>query len=118
MSRSRSTALVILAILSLFDLAGPLMTDGDHPPMSIALAGSVLGLLSLVCVGYVARGADRAVAPLALLRVVSALTAVPAFFVDDVPVGVRVLVAALIVVTGVGVWLLVKAPARHEAMAR
>jgi uncharacterized membrane protein len=105
MSRSFRAGLVLLGVLSVLDLAGPLMTDGDHPPMWVALVGSALGLASLVCVVAAWRGARRAVLPLVVLRLLSALTAVPAFFVDDVPAGIIALVAAIVVATLIGVAL-------------
>jgi hypothetical protein len=114
---SRSVGLGILGLLSLADLAGPLLTDGDNPPMEIAVVSSVLGLISLVLVGYAYRGSTRAVAPLVVLRVLSALSAAPAFYVDDVPAGIQGLAAGLMVLTLVGVALVVRpAPAREVAV--
>ena len=89
MSAPKSLGLTLLALLSLVDVSGPLLTDGEHPPMAIALVGAALGLASLALVWYAARGASRAIAPLIGLRVISALTAVPAFFVSDVPAAAR-----------------------------
>ncbi len=94
--------LVVLTVLSLIDLAGPLLTDGDHPPMSVALIGSALGLASLVCIGYAWRGATRAVVPLIVLRVISALTALPAFFVTDVPAAAKIAAVVIVVLTVLG----------------
>ena len=105
MSRSFRTGLVLLGILSVLDLAGPLTTDGDHPPMWVALVGAGIGLVSLAFVALAWRGARRAVLPLVVLRLVSALTAVPAFFVDDVPAGVVALVAVFVVATLAGIAL-------------
>jgi hypothetical protein len=102
LSTSARAGIVVLAVLSLIDLAGPLLTDGDHPPMSVALVGSALGLASLVCIGYVWRGATRAVVPLVALRVISALTALPAFFVGDVPAVAKLAAGAIVVLTLVG----------------
>src|SRR3954462_5950088 len=47
MPRPLRPGLVLLGALSLADLAGPLTTDGDHPPMWVALVGAALGLASL-----------------------------------------------------------------------
>jgi hypothetical protein len=105
MSRSYRTGLVLLAVLSVADLAGPLTTDGDHPPMWVALVGAALGLASLACVVAAWRGSGRVVLPLVALRLVSAVTAVPAFFVDDVPAGVVALVVVFVVATLAGVAL-------------
>ena len=41
--------LVVLAILSLADISTPLITDGETPPMSIALIAAALGVASLGC---------------------------------------------------------------------
>ena len=105
MSRSFRTGLVLLGVLSVADLAGPLTTDGDHPPMFIALIGAALGLASLACVVAAWRGSHRAVLPLVVLRLVSVLSAVPAFFVDDVPAGIIALVAVFVVATLAGIAL-------------
>jgi hypothetical protein len=88
--------LVLLGLLAVADLATPVMTDGEHPPMSIAIGGAVVGLISLVLVGYAWRGKRWALAPLITLRLASALLAVPAFFATDVP-------AAAVAAAGVGV---------------
>ena len=117
MSRTFRGGLVVLGLLSLGDLAGPLMTDGEHPPMSIALIGSALGLLSLVLMVFAWRGARRAVVPLIALRVVSALSAAPAFFAGDVPAVAMFAAGLTIVLTVIGVALLL-VPARQLAGAR
>jgi hypothetical protein len=88
--------LVVLGLLSVVDLFGPLMTDGEHPPMAIAVGGSVVGLVSLILLAFAWQGRRGALAPLITLRIASALLAVPAFFVSDVP-------AAAVAAAGVGV---------------
>jgi len=108
MTRSHKTGLALLGLLSLLDLVGPLVTDGETPPMEVALVGAALGLASLVLIAYVVRGATRAVTPLVVLRLLSAAAAVPAFFVDDVPEGVAALAGALVVLTLIGVVLLLR----------
>jgi hypothetical protein len=117
MSRTFRAGLVVLGLLSLGDLASPLLTDGEHPPMSIALIGSALGLASLVLVVAAWRGARRAVVPLLVLRVVSALSAVPAFFAGDVPAAAMVAAGLTIALTALGTALLL-VPARQLAGAR
>jgi hypothetical protein len=69
--------LVVLGLLSVVDLFGPLMTDGDHPPMAIAVGGSVVGLISLILLAFAWQGKRWALAPLITLRIASALLAVP-----------------------------------------
>lgn len=117
MSRTFRAGLIVLGLLSLGDLAGPLLTDGEHPPMSVALIGSALGLVSLVLVVFAWRGARRAVVPLIVLRVLSALSAVPAFFAGDVPAAAVGVAVVLVVLTVLGIALLLR-PARQLAGAR
>jgi hypothetical protein len=113
MNRTR-TGLALLALLSLADVTAPLMDGGDGPPMAVALVASVIGLASLGLLWYVVRGARRAVVPLLALRALSALTAVPAFFAEDVSAFVRTLAAVFIALTVLGIVLV--APARAEAV--
>jgi peptidoglycan/LPS O-acetylase OafA/YrhL len=83
------------------------------PPYSILLLGAVLGLATLA--GAAAawrtgrRGALRLVAG---TRVLSAIAALPAFFVDEVPAVLKLLAAVAVVLTVVCV-VLVLAPARR-----
>ena len=85
MSRMNKAGLIVLGLLAVVDLLTPLMTDGEHPPMEIAVGAAAVGLISLVFVGLVWRGKRWALAPLITLRLASALLAVPAFFESGVP---------------------------------
>jgi hypothetical protein len=96
MSRRNRFGLVLLGLLAVADLFTPLMTDGEHPPMEIAIGAAVVGLISLVLVGFAWQGKRWALAPLITLRIASALLAVPAFFASDVP-------APAVAAAGVGV---------------
>lgn len=108
MSRSFRTGLAVFGVLSLLDLLLPLLNDGEHPPMPIALVASLLGIASLALVVSAWRGAPRAVIPLVILRLVSALSAVPALFEPTVPppvvgaaaTGITLTVVASILVLG------------------
>lgn len=77
--------LVVLGLVSVADLLTPVLTDGEHPPMVIAIGAAVVGLASLVLIGFAWRGKRWPLAPLITLRLASALLAVPAFFASDVP---------------------------------
>ncbi|HEY6687809.1 MAG TPA: hypothetical protein VI094_16525 [Propionibacteriaceae bacterium] len=92
--------------------AGPLLTDGQQPPMIIALIGAGLGLISIVLVILAWRGRLAAAIALVVLRLLSAFTAVPAFLVSDVPTGPMIaagfgigltVVGAALVLAGCGV---------------
>jgi O-antigen/teichoic acid export membrane protein len=104
-SRSYRIGLLVLGALSALDLALPLLTDGEHPPMPVALAAAALGLASLVLVVSAWRGARRAVLPLVVLRALSALAAIPALFTADVPAPMLVTAALLLAFTAAGIGL-------------
>ncbi len=104
----RTTGLAILAVLSLVDIANLAVTDGEHPPYSIAIAGAVLGVASLVLVALTWRGCRWALAPLVVLRSLSALSALPAFVVGGVPAPALVLAAAIVTLTAAGIVLLAR----------
>jgi len=105
MSNTFRPGLVVLGLLSLGDLSAPLITDGESPPMSIALIGALLGAVSLVLAALAWRGRTVAAVGLVGLRVLSALTAVPAFLVTGVPLVPMVLAGTAITLTVVGVGL-------------
>ncbi len=110
MSRSSRAGLIIFGVLSLGDCAAPLLTDGQHPPMFIALIGAALGVLSLALMILAWRGRTPAAIALVVIRLLSALTAVPAFTTPGVPAvpmvlaGVTIalaLIASVFVLSGV-----------------
>lgn len=106
---------VLLALLSVADVAGLALTDGKHPPYSIAVIGAVLGVASLVCLVPAWRGNTAAFRTLAVLRVVSAVSAVPAFFASGVPAAAVGAAAAIVVLTAVALVLVVGAWTRTVA---
>lgn len=101
-TRSMTAGLILLGLLSLTDAVGLLLTDGEHPPLVINVIGTVLGVASLVLVVAAWRGARMALGWLVGLRVLSAVTAVPAFVVSDVPAWAQLFAAAFIVLTVLG----------------
>jgi hypothetical protein len=118
MSTHYKTGLGILGLLSLADLAAPLLTDGETPPMSIALIGSGIGLVSLVLLALAWRGRTGPAIGLVVVRMLSALTAVPAFFVDDVPAVPMAMAGIGIALTVVGTVLVlsgIRRPALVDA---
>ena len=100
--------LLVLGLLSVADLLLPLLTDGESPPMAVALIAAVLGLVSLVLVISAWRGARRAVLPLIVVRGLSAAAALPAFFEAGVPAPAIAGAAAVILLTVVGAALVLK----------
>jgi hypothetical protein len=117
MSRSFRLGLVLLGALSLLDLAGPVMTDGDQPPMGVALTDAVLGLVSLVCVWLGWRGERRALRPLVVLRLVSAASVAPAFFVADVPTPVKAIAGGIVLLTLAAIAMVLRPHASRTATA-
>jgi hypothetical protein len=113
MTTSVRLGLVLFALLSLGDIATLPLTDGSHPPYLVAALGALLGAASLYFVVTAWRGSRSALRPLLALRVLSALIAVPAFFVADVQAAAVGAAAAIIALTVVCVLLV--APARHSA---
>jgi hypothetical protein len=103
----------LLGFCSLLDVATLPMTDGT-PPWSVAIAGAVLGAISLVLVVRALRGAG--VRLLIGLRILSALSAVPAFVLGDVPGAAVAAAAAVVVLNVVGV-LLVAGGSGHVEVA-
>lgn len=91
--------LVLAALLGAGDVATPLLTDGEHPPMAVAVIAAVLGLVTLAAIVPAWRGNRAATALVAGTRLVSALGAVPAFFASDVPGPAVAAAGALVVVT-------------------
>jgi hypothetical protein len=109
--------IVILGLLSVFDVLSPAVIpsagpDVPGPPPWIEALSVVLGLISLILVVLLVRaiGSGRAVAAgLVGCRVLSALTGVPAFFVDGVPGWIVAVVALFILLTAVGCVLIAPA---------
>jgi hypothetical protein len=103
MSGNLRAGLIVLGVLSLLDLLTPLLTDGDHPPMSVAIGSAAIGAVSLVCLAFAwVRDSGKALFGLIALRLLSALLSVPAFFIDAVPAVASAAAAVLIALTLVG----------------
>lgn len=117
MSGKNRIGLVVLGVLSIADLLTPLLTDGEHPPMVIAVGAAVLGLVSLLMIGFAWRGKRWALAPLITLRLASALLAVPAFFEPGVPAPLVAVVGVIVAATIFGV-VAVLLPSREPVGVR
>jgi hypothetical protein len=102
---TRRIGLVVFGVLSLGDVATPALTDGETPPYAVAAVVALLGLVSLVLVVQAYRDPGRPLRLLIGLRVLSAVAALPAFFVSDVPAGAQAAAAGIVVLTAVGVLL-------------
>jgi hypothetical protein len=109
--------LVIAALLALGDVVSAFFPTPEGeigPPLPIVLLGGLLGIATLAAVVVAWRAGRRgALRIVAGTRVLSAITALPAFFVD-IPASVKLLVAVVVVLTVVCV-VLVLSPARRAA---
>jgi hypothetical protein len=90
---------VIFAVLGLIDVAlvGAIWTS-DPPPVAVSLGVGALGLITLAGLMPANGGSRRALGAIVVARVVSALLAVPAFFLDA-PTWVMVVEGFVIVAT-------------------
>ena len=113
-SRPRQIGLYLFGLLSVGDVATPLLTDGETPPYAIAALAAVLGLISLFLVVRALRDPAQPIRLLIGLRVVSALSAVPAFLIDDVPAAAKL--AALVVVIATVLAVLLVGSTRPQAV--
>src|SRR3954470_16114726 len=77
------TTTVIFAVLGLIDIAlvGAIWMD-DGPPVVVSLGVAALGLITLAGLIPANRGNRRALGAIVISRVISALLALPAFFLD------------------------------------
>lgn len=108
MNRSKGfvTGLVIAGLLALGDIATPFTSDGEHPPLVIGIICAVLGLITAAGIVLARRGSRGGITAIIVTRLLSAVAALPAFFVDDVPAGAVVAAAVGVVITLVSVALL------------
>ena len=121
MTRSTPTTygLAICALIGVIDIISlASLGSDDGPPVIVTLSGAVFGVITLVGARIAWRGGPKwGLVAVIVSRVLSALSALPAFFVDDVPDWVPPVVGIFVVLTVVGVGLLVVALRRRESSA-
>ena len=120
LSRLNKAGLVLAGVRGIVDvgsLAFPTPDDRVGPPYWILVLDAVLGVITLVGVAWALlrqhRGAVRIVAA---ARIVSLITALPAFFVGP-PAGVLLAVGAFAVITVVVVAMMLTPPRRSMAVS-
>ncbi len=114
--------LALASLLGLSDVAGLFTlrpSDAEiGPPWGVTLLGAALGLVTLVCVIVVWRTRSRGAVRLAAgAQVLSAVTALPAFFAGP-PMPLIVGAAFSVIVTVVAVVLLLTPPSRDHSASR
>jgi hypothetical protein len=117
LSKVNKAGLVLAFLLGLADMSAPFQPTPDGevgPPFAILLLGGVLGLITVVAVVIAWRTSRRGPIRIAAgARIISVITALPAFFVD-VPASVKVLVGIFVLLTVATVTMML-APARRPA---
>ncbi len=103
LTKLNKAGLVIAFLLGLADLTAPFQPTPDDaeagPPYAILLLDGVLGLITVIAVVIAWRTAKRGAVRIAAgARVISMVTALPAFFVD-VPAALQALVGVFVIVT-------------------
>jgi hypothetical protein len=78
-----NAATAIFAVLGLIDVAlTGVIGSPDAPPLIVSLAVAALGLITLLALVPARRGSRGALIAVAVTRVISAVLAVPAFFLN------------------------------------
>jgi hypothetical protein len=73
----------IFAVLGLVDVAlTGVIGSSDAPPLAVSLGVAALGLITLLSLVPARRGSRPALVAIVVTRVISAVLAVPAFFLD------------------------------------
>ena len=102
----------LLGVLDLTSLFQPAPGGEDGPPYAILVIDTLLGVITVIAVVMAWRTARRGPVRIAAgARIISLVTALPAFFVD-VPAGVQAMVGLFAVVTIASVALML-APSRR-----
>ena len=83
------TGLILAGLLGALDIAGGIMQlgGGDVLPTAVAVLTIAFGVAPLVLVPFAWRGSARAGWTIVAVRILSAMTGLPAFFVPGVPAG-------------------------------
>jgi hypothetical protein len=115
-STLNKAGLVLALLLGLLDMASPWGPEPEGaeagPPAAILWLDAVLGLLTVIFVVIAWRTGRRSAVRIAAgARIISMITALPAFFVD-VPAGLQALVGVFGVLTLACVAMML-APSRH-----
>lgn len=118
-TRNTRIGLVLALVLGAVDLVGSAFSGPSGqpgPPSGVGILDTVLGALTIVAVGFAWRRRSRKlIRVIAVLRVLSAATALPAFFVSGVPAVLVIAAAVEVLLTALTVVLLMS---RGPATAR
>lgn len=104
-----TVGLVLAGLLSIVDLILAVAGDGEYPPRAITLTGAALAVATFVGIAFAVRGRRVGVWTVIVARGLSAVGAIPAFVIGDVPPAAVAAAAAVVVITVVTLVLLVPA---------
>lgn len=85
MRKTAKVGLGLAGLLALGDVALPLVSDGEFPPLVVALVALAFGVATLAALLPAWRGSRVAGWVVVVTRLISVSGAVPAFFVSGVP---------------------------------
>ncbi len=117
LSHKNKAGIILAGVIGALDLIGPFAIPAPDageqgPPAGVLWTAAALGLITLIAAVYVWRTGDRIGSRvIAGARILSAISALPAFFVGDVPAGLVATAAAGVVLTIVAVGLVLARPA-------
>ncbi|WP_229075128.1 hypothetical protein [Actinoplanes sp. DH11] len=119
LTKLNKAGLVIALLLGLIDVTGPFTlvpeNSQDGPPFAILLIDCLLGLITVAAVVVAWRTGRRGAVRIAAgARIISVITALPAFFVD-VPAALQMVVAVAVALTIASVAMML-APSRRPVL--
>ncbi|MEU6009634.1 hypothetical protein [Streptomyces sp. NPDC047453] len=123
LTRKNKVGLVLAGLLGLLDMTNFFTlpepgSDTQGPPMAVAIADGVLGVITVLAVVYTWRTLNRTGSRVvAASRILSVVSALPAFFVSGVPAAVVALVAVFTILSVVVIALVLTRPAPEAGTA-
>jgi hypothetical protein len=111
-----TVGMAIAVLLTLFDVTLPF--GGDGRPFGLAVAGLVLGLLTVAGVVLHAIGRGSGAAIVIATRLLASVASLPTLIVGDVPITDRLFAALIVVLTLMTVLLLAPAMKAWTRMPR
>jgi hypothetical protein len=105
----QKVGLALAGVYSFMQVPGaflPTPEGEEGPPYFILVLGALLGVAGVVAAVKAWRGSRTATRVLAGAIIVVTLTGLPAFFVDGIPAGIRILVGVAVVWTMAAVYLM------------
>ena len=117
--KRQKVGLALAGIYSFLQVPGafvPTPEGEEGPPFFILVLGALLGVVGVVAAVKAWRGSRTATRVLAGAIIVVTLTGLPAFFVDGIPAGIRILVGVAVVWTIAAVSLMFS-PSRRASDA-